>query len=423
MNGDSGTWTETTLGNLGEISGGGTPSTQVASYWDGGISWLVPNEVTKNRSLFITRTERTITTAGLASSAAKLLPAGTVLMTSRATIGLVTINTVPMATNQGFINVVCNLRIVANEFFAFWIQQHRSVFEDRANGVTFKEISKANFRTIPITLPPLAEQRAIAHALRTVRSAGEARRREIALERERKASLMHHLFTHGTRNEPTRDTALGSLPESWRVVPLGSLVQMVSGGTPSKDRPDWWQGTVPWVSPKDMKQPRLADVADHITEEAARNGSRIVPTGTVFIVVRGMILVKDVPIAITEAPMAFNQDMKAILPSESLAGDYLLYVLQHLKRELNRLTGTSAHGTRRIGTSSLETLMLPFPNLDEQHMIGETLRACDAKIAALEREAALHDELFRAMLEELMSGRLSALPLANALPVESATQT
>ncbi len=114
-------------------------------------------------------------------------------MTSRATIGEVVINTVPMATNQGFINIVGDESIVFNEFLAFWIQNNKDVLVARSHGVTFKEITKPNFKLVPILLPPLPEQRAIAHILRAVQAAREARQREVSLERERKAALMAHL--------------------------------------------------------------------------------------------------------------------------------------------------------------------------------------------------------------------------------------
>ena len=84
-------------------------------------------------------------------------------------------------------------------------------------------------RETEIALPPLPEQRVIARALRTVQAAKEARRREIAVERERKAALMQHLFTHGTRNEPRAQTAIGAIPESWRVMKLGEAITLQRG--------------------------------------------------------------------------------------------------------------------------------------------------------------------------------------------------
>jgi len=311
--------------------------------------------------------------------------------------------------NQHIFKVVVNENAVHADFFYWVMRKQIEKIAESAHGSTMKHVTRQTFLRSRIVLPPLPEQRAIARTLRAVQEAKEARRREIAVERERKAALMQHLFTHGVRNEPRKQTAIGEMPESWRVTQLGDVSNLLSGGTPPKDQPDSWKGTVPWVSPKDMKQPRLRNVSDHISEDAARERSRIVPAGSVFVVVRGMILAKDVPIAIAEVPMAFNQDMKAILPCDDLYGDYLLYVLKYLKHDLYRIIGTSAHGTRRMGTAALEAMLLPLPCLDEQKIIADALITCDTKIAALEREAGLLDELFRAMLEELMGGRLSAV--------------
>lgn len=188
-------WRVARLGEVGEISGGGTPSTKVPEYWDGEIFWLVPSEVTKNDGLFISQTERRITPEGLARSSSKLMPSGTVLMTSRATIGEVVINSVPMATNQGFINIRCADGVIFNEFLAYWIKLNKKMFEDRAHGVTFKEITKSNFKTIPIHLPPLPEQRAIARALRAIQEAKKARHREMLTLEELFKAMLEELMT------------------------------------------------------------------------------------------------------------------------------------------------------------------------------------------------------------------------------------
>ena len=121
------------------------------------------------------------------------------------------------------------------------------------------------------------------------------RQRELVLERERKAALMEHLFTHGTRGEATKQSEIGEIPESWAVRPLNVIADLFSGGTPSKSRPEWWKGSIPWVSTKDLKKPRLSDVTDHITEEAVQEGSRLVPANSLFVGIRGMILAKRNP--------------------------------------------------------------------------------------------------------------------------------
>jgi type I restriction enzyme S subunit len=274
-----------------------------------------------------------------------------------------------------------------------------------------RSISKTAFQGFNVGLPGLPEQHAISKALRAVQDARDRRRREVEVEFERKAALMEDLFARGVRGEPLRQTDLGLLPGSWSIMRLGDMAEGLSGGTPSKKCTEWWEGSVPWASPKDMKRPRLSDTQDHITEKAVQMGSRLVPPGTIFVVVRGMILAKDFPVAITEVPMAFNQDMKAFIPRNKVDGNYLLYLLIQKKADIQILIGTSAHGTRRIGTSALESILMPVPPQDEQREIAEVLVACDAKIATLKSEVLLYDELFHALVDDLVTGRRSARAL------------
>src|SRR5690349_17984486 len=135
------------------------------------------------------------------------------------------------------------------------------------------------------------------------------------------------------------------LPYDWEVARLADIAEMASGGTPSKRRPDYWQGSIPWASPKDLMRLRLNDTEDHISEEGLAEGSRLVPAGTIFMVVRGMILSKDLPVAMAMVPMAFNQDMKALKPNGRVDPDFLLYALVQHKDQLLPEIGTSAHGT------------------------------------------------------------------------------
>jgi type I restriction enzyme S subunit len=183
------------------------------------------------------------------------------------------------------------------------------------------------------------------------------------------------------------------------------VARLSTGGTPSKARDDWWRGSVPWASPKDIKRPRLQDTEDHITQEAAEQGSRVVPAKTIFAVVRGMILAKEFPVAITEVPMAFNQDMKAIVVQGSVDPDYLMYAITARKDALVQEIGTSAHGTRRLGGSSLEGLLLPAPPAEEQRQIAAALRTLDDRAESSERRLSLLRSLFSSLLHLLMTGR------------------
>lgn len=295
------------------------------------------------------------------------------------------------------------------QFIAYLFRHYRErgIFVGLASrAVGQSSINQGRLRTLKIQLPPLTKQRAIAETLKIVQKAKEARQREVTMERERKSALMEHLFTHGTRGENVKQTETGKIPASWTVRSLDSVAELYSGGTPSKKRPDWWRGSIPWVSTKDLKHPRLSDVSDHITEEALREGSRLAPAKSLFVGVRGMILAKEIPVCLAEVPMAFNQDVKAIVPHEDVNADFLLYAVNFYKPALNPHVGTSAHGTRRISSEVVAKLEIPVPSADEQAALASVLTACDNQITTLEKEESILGELFNVLLEELMNGQL-----------------
>lgn len=252
---------------------------------------------------------------------------------------------------------------------------------------------------------PLPEQKKIAHILSAVQRAIEAQERIIQTTTELKKALMHKLFTEGLRNEPQKQTEIGPVPESWEVVKLSDICRFQSGGTPSKKNPEFWKGTIPWVSPKDMKRPRLADVEDHISQEALESGSKLAPAGSVFVVVRGMILAKTIPVALAEVPMAINQDMKAIVPGPKLRSDFLLYALEALRKNLFKKVGRSGHGTCTLMGHEVAAFKIPLPDIAAQEEIASAIQN-------LERKKELHDEkhtqlqdLFRTLLHELMTAK------------------
>jgi len=317
-----------------------------------------------------------------------------------------------MATNQGFINVICDKATNFNEFLAYWLMFQKSTLVSRASGSTFLEISKSGFKSIPIPLPPLAEQRAIARVLRAVQDAIAARRREVALERERKAALMQQLFTQGTRGEPTKHTEIGEMPESWRVVRLGDIANMTSGGTPDRSVPDYWNGDIPWVKTGEIDYSVINHTEEYISAAGLANSSaKWVEAGTLLMAMYGQGITRG-KVAILGIRATLNQACAAIHLSEEALIGYVFYVLAYNYDGIRNL----GHGANQKNLNSLliKSIQMPLPGLAEQKEIANTLAACDAQIAAYERELSVLDDLFRALLEELMSGRLSALPLVEA---------
>lgn len=147
------------------VESGGTPSTTVEEYWDGDVPWLTPKEVTGfSDGLFVSRTERLITRLGLSSSAAKLMPAGTVMLSKRAPVGAVAVNAVPMATNQGFLNFRCGTRL-RPLYLAFWLRANKAYLDKVANGSTYPELYQNDLFEFEISVPPLELQDQILDAL------------------------------------------------------------------------------------------------------------------------------------------------------------------------------------------------------------------------------------------------------------------
>ncbi len=169
-----------------------------------------------------------------------------------------------------------------------------------------------------------------------------------------------------------------------------------------------------------MKKPRLWDAVDHISEDGLRDGSRLVPPGALFVVVRGMVLAKDLPIALAMVPMAFNQDMKAILPRDGIDPEYLLYALVRHKFLLLPEIGTSAHGTRRIGTAAINNLRLPVPPSDEQKRIAHALRTVDENMDAQVGSCKSLERMFNSLLHNVMTGKVRVYDLEVPGPAETA---
>jgi len=295
--------------------------------------------------------------------------------------------------------------ICASEFLKFVIHSDEFVSHAKSttSGVQHPRTSWPSLREFRLSLPPLPEQKKIAHILSTVQRAIEAQERLIQTTTELKKALMHKLFTEGLRNEPQKETEIGLVPESWAVVHLSEVSSFQSGGTPSKKNPNFWDGTIPWVSPKDMKRPRLRDAENHISQEGLDRGSKLAPSGTVFVVVRGMILAKTVPVALAEIPMAFNQDMKAIVPGVKLRSDFLLYALEALRGNLFKKVGRSGHGTATLMSNELSEFKIPLPDLQIQDEIASAIHNLEWKKEIHENKLIQLQDLFRTLLHELMT--------------------
>jgi type I restriction enzyme S subunit len=189
------------------------------------------------------------------------------------------------------------------------------------------------------------------------------------------------------------------MPERWQEAKLGQLTDFLSGGTPSKDKPDYWGGSIPWVSAKDMKRFRLEETEDHVTESGLANGTKLVPAGSVLLLARGMTLLNDLPICVTSCPVTFNQDVKALRPRSDVSPDFLPYLVLGNKDRLLSLVDLAGHGTGRLNTDELKSLEVLLPPLPEQHAIAQILGALDDKIELNRRMNETLEAMARAIFK------------------------
>ncbi|MGD0581235.1 MAG: restriction endonuclease subunit S [Bryobacteraceae bacterium] len=178
--------------------------------------------------------------------------------------------------------------------------------------------------------------------------------------------------------------------EEYPILPLEDLVSIRGGGTPSKSDPFYWDGSIPWITPKDMKRRELNDAIDHISERATQEtAAKLIEPGSVLVVVRGMILAHTFPSAVLRVPAAINQDMKALAPNASILPEFLCALFWAHNLRILKLVEKSTHDTRKLETPKLLSIKIPVPPLPEQRRIVAELDALQAEVDALKR---LQDE-------------------------------
>lgn len=220
-------WKEVTLGELGTIVGGATPSTKNPSFYDGNIPWLTPKDLSVNSNMYILRGARNITEVGFKSCSCKMLPKGSVLFSSRAPIGYVAIAANDMCTNQGFKSVIPNEE-TDSEFLYYLLKYNKNYIASQGSGTTFAEVSGKTMKDIEVVVPKEKEyQRRIASILSSLDRKIELNNKINADLEEMAQAIFKNWFVDF---EPFKDgkfvdSELGMIPEGWKVGTLGDITK------------------------------------------------------------------------------------------------------------------------------------------------------------------------------------------------------
>lgn len=282
-----------------------------------------------------------------------------------------------------------NEKVNSRYFFWFLFFNHASKktlsFQNKTTGIINLQL-KRYVEELEIPLPPLPVQQKIAALLD---AADAVRQKDKALLAKYDAllqSTFHQLFGDPVQNE-----------KGWEVKKLRDCVKFKGGGTPNTKNDDYFQGDILWVSPKDMKSRIIVDTIDKITQDAVDNSTaKLIPAGSVLLVVRSGILKKTLPVAIAGVDLTINQDMKALLCNEDLNNYFVAYLLDALSPViLKSVRGTTADN---ISSDFLRDISIPLPPLSLQAQFAEIAQNIQRQKALVKEAAAKSEALFQSLL-------------------------
>lgn len=250
---------------------------------------------------------------------------GDVLISWSASLGVYVWHGEKAVLNQHIFKVVFDKVEISKSFFVHQVENILERASSSTHGATMKHLTKPVFDALPFFLPSLDEQRKIAAVLDKISDLIAKRRRQLDQLDELVQSRFVEMF-----GDPLFNT------KGWAQVAIkDACASILGGGTPSKSNPEYFTGTIPWVSPKDMKTSIIDDSIDHITEDAIANSTtNLVPQNSVLMVVRSGILKHTLPVAINRVPVAINQDMKAFIPNDRITAEYFMYYLKSIEQDI-----------------------------------------------------------------------------------------
>lgn len=400
-------WEWVRLEELGEIIGGGTPKTSTLEFWDGDIAWLTPADMKNIKGKYASSGARNITQLGLDKSSARLMPAGTVLYSSRAPIGYIAIADNNISTNQGFKSLV-PINTEISEYMYYCLISRTNNIVSRASGTTFKEISGSEFGLTVVPIPPLEEQHRIVAKIEEIlpyidqydkaytkletfnKKFPEDMKKSI-LQMAMQGKLVEQRAEEGTADELyeqivaekaqlikdgkikkekplleiTEDEIPFEIPSSWKWVRVGEIGSWSAGATPSRQHPEYYEGNIPWLKTGDLNDGYIVDIPEFVGEIALEKTSlRLNPIGSVLMAMYGATIGK---LGILEIEATTNQACCACIPYSCVVNKYLFYYLMSQRRNYIKMGAGGAQPN--ISKEKIVISLIPLPPLEEQKRI------------------------------------------------------
>lgn len=388
-------WLETTLGEVINIIGGGTPKTKIPEYWDGEIPWLSVVDF-NNDNRWVSTTEKSITELGLNKSSTKLLNVGDIIISARGTVGAMAQLKREMAFNQSCYGIR-EVEDVSDKDFLFYLTKNSLKQINRNTyGAVFDTITTKTFDVININLPPLREQKAIANIL----TAFDDKIENLQAQNNTLEQTAQTIFAAWFGKYQVDD----ELPDGWRVGNLGEVTKSVGGTTPSTKHEGFWNGNIFWSSPKDLSNNEyiyLLSTEKKITENGLKKiSSGLLPKNTLLLSSRAPVGY----LALTNVELAINQGYIAILPSQYFSNYYtFLWLKKNMKKVINAANGSTF---LEISKSAFRTIDCVIPEKSKIEDFDKIVAPFFKKTLSNQIQIQTLKQTRDTVLPKLMSGQL-----------------
>lgn len=405
------------ISDIAEVIGGGTPSTKKTEYYGDDIAWLTPKDLSNFNRRYISKGERSLTTLGLQRSSARLMPANTVLFTSRAPIGYVAISKNNISTNQGFKSLICRQDKILPEYMYYLMKFNTPALENQATGSTFKEVSGTIVKNFEVLIPDINEQKKIIGILGSLDSKIELNLDLISKLEEISKVLFKHWFVdfefpneegkpYKSSGGEMRDSEFGKIPAEFRESTFDSLGTIIGGGTPSKKNEEYYTSDgISWITPKDLSNNKNIFIykgALDITELGLKKGSaRLLPENTVLFTSRAPIGY----IAIAGKKVTTNQGFKSIVPDKGYSPYFIYHLLKFKLPVIEAAAGGSTF--KEISGKGLKEIFIPLPPIKLVNRYKEMVEPLFLQIQTLETENQKLIQLRDILLPKLISGEIA----------------
>lgn len=391
-------WKKVKLGNIGNVIGGGTPSTKIPEYYEGDISWITPKDLSNFKGKYISRGERMISETGLKNSSARMLPEGTVLFTSRAPIGYIAIAKNKISTNQGFKSIVPNRSLCNNEFLFYLLKYHCEDIKNIATGTTFLEVSGSALKNFEVNIPALGEQEKIANVLGSLDNKIELNEKINQNLEAQAQAIFKSWFVD--RNNPER-----------KVVKAEEIFDISIGKTPPRKETKWFSkgfGDICWISISDMGccGAYISSSSEYLTKDAiSKFNIKIVPDNTVILSFKltvGRVAITDGMTTTNEAIAHFSTKNKSLTE----------YLYCYLKNYNFQSMGNTSSIATAINSKIIKNMPLVLPENGEVTKFHNATYPLFLKIKMNLRESNRLAQLRDALLPKLMSGEIDVSDVA-----------